>query len=383
MYKIATLNKIAKAGTDRFSANYKICDGANGLSDSTAVIVRSASMHDMEFDDSLLAIARAGAGVNNIPLDRCSDLGIAVFNTPGANANAVKELVIAALIICSRNIDKGIGWVNSLHDDPDIVKTIEKGKSQFKGHEIMGKTLGVVGVGAIGVRVSNAAVKLGMNVRAYEPRLGIRSAIQLDPSVEVFDSLEKMLPECDYVSLHLPAKAETKGMFNADLFSHFKDGACLINYARDTVVNEEDLIKSLKSGKLSKYITDFARPAFIGNEKICCTPHIGASTEEAEDNCAIMASDELIDYIENGNIVNSVNLPAVSLGKKLPAEKRLAIITKGESDPIKLISNHLSGVNINKMAAGKCGDYGYALISTDSDLNAVPKGDGIVRARII
>ena len=384
MYRISTLNKISPVGLARFDEQYTIADGTESISGSTGVLVRSAAMHDMAFDDELLAIARAGAGVNNIPLDRCADQGIVVFNTPGANANAVKELIVGALIVAARNMDSAMAWVNGLPGTvEDISKAVEKGKSKFAGTEIKGKALGVVGLGAIGAMVANAALGLGMDVCGYDPYLSPAAASRLDPKVKVIEKLEDLLPLCDYVTLHLPAVESTKGMFNASLFSCFKDGAILLNFSRDKLVNEADLLAALESGKLAKYITDFGTEGIIGKPHVTCTPHLGASTEEAEDNCAVMAADEIRDYIENGNIRNSVNFPAVDLGAPAAGEHRVAFLTKGVDDPVKLAIELMGGVAMTSVKGAVRGAYGYALVATSAPVSEIPAAEGVTRVRVI
>lgn len=384
MYKISTLNKISPIGLSRFTDKYEIIDGSESISGSTGVLVRSQAMHEMDFDDDLLAIARAGAGVNNIPLDKCADQGIVVFNTPGANANSVKELVIGSMIVAARNIDSSISWVRSLKDDPsieDMSKAVEKGKSMFAGHEIMGKTLGVVGLGAIGAMVANTAVDLGMKVYGYDPFLSPEAAKRLSPQVQVVEATEKMLPECDYVTLHLPATKDTTGMVNKEMLSTFKKGAILLNFSRDKLVEEQDILEALSDETLSKYITDFATNGILDHDKITVTPHLGASTDEAEDNCAIMAADELMDYIEKGNIVNSVNFPRVTLDAE--GKNRVALLTKGEEDPLKLAQELFSGLTLTGMAGGLRGEYGYALLATNDEVTNVPTHDHITKIRVL
>ncbi len=383
MYKISTLNKISPVGLERFTDKYEIVDGGESVSGATGILVRSQVMHDMEFDADLLAIARAGAGVNNIPLEKCADQGIVVFNTPGANANSVKELVLGSMIVAARNIDSSIAWVNSLKNDPsidDMAKAVEKGKSMFAGHEILGKTLGVVGLGAIGAMVANSAVDLGMKVYGYDPFLSPEAAKRLNPAIQVVQTTEEMYPHCEYVTLHLPATKDTEGMINAGALGHFKDGAVLLNFSRDKLVAESDILAALESGKLSKYVTDFATNGILGNDKVTVTPHLGASTDEAEDNCAIMAADEIMDYVERGNIVNSVNFPRVTLDTD--SKHRVAVLTKGVSDPAGLAQS-LLGVSVKAVNAGVRGDYGYALIATDDDIAEVPASDGVTKARIV
>lgn len=384
MYKISTLNKISPVGLKRFTDKYEIVDGGENVTGVSGILVRSQVMHDMNFDDELLAIARAGAGVNNIPLDKCADQGIVVFNTPGANANSVKELVLGSMIVAARNIDSSIAWVNSLKNDPsidDMAKAVEKGKSMFAGHEILGKTLGVVGLGAIGAMVANSAVDLGMKVYGYDPFLSPEAAKRLNPAIQVVQTTEEMYPNCEYVTLHLPATNDTTGMINAGALACFKDGAVLLNFSRDKLVVESDILEALENGKLSKYVTDFATNGILGNDKVTVTPHLGASTEEAEDNCAIMAADEIMDYIERGNIVNSVNFPRVTLDSD--AKHRIGMITKGESDPVKLAQELLSEIGIKAIAGGTRGDYGYVLVGTDDEISDIPAKETILKTRVI
>lgn len=377
MYKIGTLNKISPVGLSHLSDKYTVSDDLSGVS---GILVRSQDMHEMDFGKELLSIARAGAGVNNIPLDKCADQGIVVFNTPGANANAVKELVLAGLLLAARNIPAGIAWVEELTEN--IGKSVEKGKSQFVGTELKGKTLGVVGLGAIGVLVANAAADLGMKVIGYDPFFSVKSAHSLYSCVEVKDDVKAMLPLCDYVSIHVPAMDATKGMFNRELFSLMKEGAVLLNFSRDKLVKEDDLLAALSEGTPRKYITDFPTDGVLGKEGVICLPHLGASTAEAEDNCATMAVEQTMDYIENGNIVNSVNFPPVNLGPRT-GDNRIAVITKGEPNPVKLAAAMFADINIKAIAGNVKGEYGYALVSTDDMLTSVPKVDGVIRVRVI
>ena len=391
MYNIATLNKISPVGLKEFTDKYSVSDD---VSCCCGIVVRSADMHEMEFGKGLLAIARAGAGVNNIPLDRCAESGIAVFNTPGANANAVKELVIGAMILAARNIPAGIAWASGLTGD-DVSKQVEKGKGQFAGTEISGKTLGVVGLGAIGAMVANAASALGMNVIGYDPYLSVNAALRLLPGVGIRRDIKELLGESDYITLHLPATDSTKGMFNEELLSCVKSGAVFLNFSRDKLMDEGALIKALDAdneaplGKISKYVTDFVTAGIHGRPDVIVLPHLGASTAEAENNCAAMAARELMDYIENGNIVNSVNLPAVSLGPVAADETRVAVITKDEPDPVRLASAMFAD-NVIKAAAGGTRPssdgaalYGYALLSLAQPVTSVPKVDGVVRVRVL
>lgn len=377
MYKIGTLNKISPVGLSKLSQNYTVSDD---LSDVSGILVRSQDMHEMHFDKMLLSIARAGAGVNNIPLERCADQGIVVFNTPGANANAVKELVLAGLLLAARNIPEGIAWAGTLTEN--VGKTVEKGKSQFAGTELKGKTLGVVGLGAIGTLVANAAYDLGMKVIGYDPYFNVKSALNLYPGIEVKDELKDLLPLCDYVSIHVPAMDSTKEMFNSNLFNLMKKDSVLLNFSRDKLVCESDLLAALEDGKFKKYVTDFPTDKTIGNEKIILLPHLGASTAEAEDNCATMAVLQTMDYIENGNIVNSVNFPKVDMGP-IAGENRIAVLTKGEPYPVKLASAMFADLNITGIAGGVRGEYGYALVSTPDMITSVPKVDGVIRVRVI
>lgn len=379
MYKISTLNKISPVGLNALSDKYTIIDD---VSSASGILVRSQDMHEMEFSKELLSIARAGAGVNNIPLDRCADEGIVVFNTPGANANAVKELVIAGLLLSARNIPAGIAWASGLTEE--VSKAVEKGKSQFAGTEIKGKTLGVIGLGAIGAMVANAACDLGMNIIGYDPYFSTKSALSLCPCVNVVDSLADLVSQCDYITIHIPAMASTNGMFNKELFDQMKDGTVLLNFSRDKLVNEGDLLAALDTGKLKKYVVDFPTDGTLGKAGVIALPHLGASTEEAEDNCATMAVLQTMDYIENGNIVNSVNFPGATLGPiKGDTDNRIAIMTKGEPNPVKLASAMFADLPLNGVVGGVKGDYGYALVSTSAMVTSVPAVEGVIKVRVI
>lgn len=384
MYRISTLNKISPVGLARFTNAYEILDGSDGISGASGVLVRSQSMHDMDFDSSLLAIARAGAGVNNIPLDACADKGIVVFNTPGANANAVKELVIGALILSARNLDKAIAWTNAFagSKSENISKEVEKGKSKFAGSELVNKTISVFGLGAIGILVCNAAADLGMNVVGFDPFLSLNSAVRLHSSVKISKTAEEALAAGDYVSLHLPSLPSTNGMFNKQLLSNVKPGAVFLNFSRDKLIEESAMIELLDEKRISKYVTDFATNGIIGRDDVVCMPHLGASTSEAEDNCAIMAAKEIMDYLENGNIRNSVNFPTIDLGP-LGKHTRVAIITKGEPNPLKLAAAMFADKNVTAIAGATRGDYGYALLDTDDEITEVPKVEGVVRVRVL
>lgn len=386
MYKIATLNKISSIGLRRLTDKYTITDD---VQEATGIMVRSQAMHDMEFPEELLAIARAGAGVNNIPLDKCAEKGIVVFNTPGANANAVKELVIAGLILGARNISEGISWANSL--TTDVAKSVEKGKSQFAGTEIKGKTLGVVGLGAIGVLVANTAQSLGMKVIGYDPFITLKAAHNLSNTVPVSQDLSDMISQCDFITLHIPATENTTGMIDSRRFGEMKPGTVLLNFSRDKLVNEKALLFALEEGILSKYVTDFPTEALMGKENIILLPHIGASTKEAEDNCAVMAADQLMEYIEKGNIVNSVNFPACSLGELNPeAYERICILNKNVPSMLGKITGILSDLNVNirDLTNKSKGDYAVTLIDVDSavtqeELDKALDIDGIISIRVI
>ena len=364
MYQIQTLNKISKKGLAVLDSNsYNV---AEEVKNPDGIILRSFKMHDMELPSSLRAVARAGAGVNNIPIDKCTENGIVVFNTPGANANAVKELVIAALLLSSRKIVQGIEWAKTLVGEGDAVSSlIEKGKSNFAGPEIQGKTLGVVGLGAIGVRVSNAAHHLGMDVVGYDPFLSVDAAWHLTRFAHKANSLDELLSKADYVTIHVPATPSTKGMFNSEAFANMKKGARLLNFSRGELVDENDVQAALESGELASYITDFASEALLKNEKVICLPHLGASTPESEENCAVMAANELKDFIENGNIKNSVNFPNCDMGKAEGA--RVTVLHKNVPSMIKNITDVFAsrGVNIANMLNKSKGDNAYTMIDVD------------------
>ncbi len=376
-YSIGTLNNISKVGLNRLTDQYELTEDINR---ANGIVVRSYKMHDMDFSDNLLAIGRAGAGVNNIPLDRCADEGIVVFNTPGANSNAVKELVIAGLIVGARNMYEGISWANSL--EGDVAGQVEKGKKQFAGTEIEGKTLGIIGLGAIGAKVANAAHALGMNI--------VGNSVVVHPILnvpcEMYDSIDEMVKVCDFISIHVPSLPDTKGMINKDLIANMKDGAIILNYARPDLVVEEDIIAALESGKIRKYMTDLADENLINKPGIVATPHLGASTEEAEDNCACMAVDQLMDYIENGNIRNSVNFPPVSVDAEA-GTKRVCILYKGAVD-VEALVKETAGDAYVKAAIGKSrSEYGYAIAlvkdSADEDALAAISADGIIKVRVL
>ena len=374
MYKIAKLNKISPVGMARLTDEYEITEN---VEEANGILVRSADMLSMEFSKELKAIARAGAGVNNIPLERCANEGIVVFNTPGANANAVKELVICGMLMAMRNVPAGYEWAKTLAptEEMDVAKQVEKGKSKFAGHEIFGKTLGVVGLGAIGRKVAESCSALGMDIVGYDP------FVTECEGVKVYTDLKEMLAEADIVTLHLPANDATKKMINADVISAMKDGVLLLNFSRDKLVNEDDILAALESGKVSQYVCDFPNDHMVGKPGVILTPHLGASTEEAEDNCAIMAADEMMDYMERGNIVNSVNFPRVTIDSD--AAHRVAILTKGVENPAGLLQNLLSGVDVASIVSGTRGEYGYAILATNQEITEIPEAEGVVKARII
>ena len=386
MVNVNCLNNISQVGLKLFTDDYNI---ESSFEDAQAVLVRSAKMHDLEFSDNLLAIARAGAGVNNIPLDKCADKGIVVFNTPGANANAVKEQVIAAMLLASRDIIGGNKWVQENKDDADIAKSTEKAKKAFAGQEIKGKKLGVIGLGAIGQLVANAAIALGMEVYGYDPYLSVNAAWNLSSQVKHIVNVEDIYRECNYITVHVPALDSTKGMINKEAFDLMQDGTIIINCARDVLVDESAIGEALKSGRVKKYVTDFPNTTTAGMEGAIVLPHLGASTEEAEENCAEMAVKELRNFIENGNIVNSVNYPACDMGV-CNATGRIAICHKNVPAVISKITSIFAdaGINIEEMANKSRGEYAYSLFDVDKavDENVVERLatlDGIIKVRIV
>lgn len=366
MFKYNCLNNIAKVGLDSFNGNFVPVDD---LKDADCVLVRSAAMHDMEFPDSLLAIARAGAGVNNIPLDKCAEKGIVVFNTPGANANGVKELVIAAMLLASRDIVGGINWVSAQTGNENIAKDAEKQKKLYAGNEIHGKKLGVIGLGAIGIKVANTAVNLGMEVYGYDPYISVDAAWNLSRSVRHVKTAEEIYANCDIITIHVPLLDSTKKMINSQAIKLMKNDAILINLARDLLVDEEAVISALKIGKLKKYVSDFPNPTTLGQEGVIVIPHLGASTEESEDNCAVMAVQELTDYMENGNIKNSVNFPAINMGVCDKAG-RIMIFHKNKANMITKFSACFGNANINisEMNNKSRGDNAVTMLDFDSEI---------------
>lgn len=386
MYNIQTLNKISKYGTDNFdTAKYTVADD---VANPDAIMVRSAAMHDMEFGPNLLAIARAGAGVNNIPVDKCAEQGICVFNTPGANANAVKELVIAGLLLTSRKIPDAMIWAQTLKGNgAEVGKMVEKGKSQFAGPEIMGKTLGVIGLGAIGVLVANAAIALGMKVVGYDPFLSVKAALSLDPSVKTVSDVKDLYAAADYVTIHVPFNADTKGTINADAIAAMKDGVRVLNFARGELVDNSAILPALESGKVAAYITDFPSDEVLGAKGVIAVPHLGASTPESEDNCAKMAALELIDYIENGNIRNSVNYPDASMNA---AGTKICVMHKNVPAVISALTTALgdAGLNIDNMLNKSKKDYAYTLLDVAGDVSddvvaKLAAVDTVIKVRVI
>lgn len=386
MYKINCLNPIADVGLKNFSGQYKI---TADISEADGVLVRSASMHEMELPDKLLAVARAGAGVNNIPLDKCAEKGVVVFNTPGANANGVKELVLAGMLLAARDIIGGIEWVKESRDNADIAKAAEKEKKNFAGSEIMGKKLGVIGLGAVGVQVANAAIALGMEVYGFDPYLSVNAAWSLSRAVIHVTNLDDIYSQCDYITIHVPLMEETKGYINAVSIAKMKKGVVLLNYARDLLVNEKDVLEGIQSGKIARYVSDFPNPVTAGQKGCIVIPHLGASTEEAEDNCAVMAVQEMMDYLENGNIRNSVNYPACDMGVCAKAG-RVAVFHKNIANMITKFTAEFGqkGINISDMTNKSRGEVAYTML----DVEAVPTAeivealesiDGVFRVRIV
>ena len=386
MYKIKTYNKISKSGLEVFDDKYTIGDE---VENADGAIVRSAALHDVEFPASLKAIARAGAGTNNIPIDRCSEQGIVVFNTPGANANAVKELVIAGLLISSRRVISGIEWAKTLKGEGDAVgKLVEKGKGAFAGPEIKCKSLGVIGLGAIGVMVANAANHLGMKVYGYDPYLSVKSAWNLNHNAVYINDINEIFAKCDYITIHVPLTDSTKNLVNAESIAKMKEGVRILNFSRAGLVNDEALKAALESGKVASYVTDSPTEEILDVDGVIAIPHLGASTPESEDNCASMAANELIDYIENGNIVNSVNLPEITMPRS--GENRICVIHKNIPNMLTAITAIFAndGINIENLLNKSKGDYAYTMLDVGAadtsavadEINAI---DGVIRVRII
>lgn len=385
MFKILTLNKISKVGLGQLSDNYTVSDNE---ANPDGILLRSFKMHDMELPESLKAVARCGAGVNNIPLDKCTEKGIVVFNTPGANANAVKELVLTGLLLSSRKIMASYAWAQSLQGTEDIAKQVEKGKSNFAGPEIKGKTLGIVGLGAIGVLVANAAVALGMNVIGYDPYFSIKNALALDNAVKFTSNLDDIYAVADYITVHVPATPETKNMINAESLAKCKDGVRLLNFARNELVNVADVKTALESGKVSCYICDFPNEETVGVDGIITLPHLGASTPEAEDNCATMAANEIMAYLEDGNIVNSVNYPNCS-APRIAGKARVCVLHKNTPNILAQITAFFGekGINIEHMTNNAKGDYAYTILDVDNADDSIVASakavEGIIAVRVL
>ncbi len=386
MYTYRCLNNISNIGLSRFSEDYQ---EVHETDQSDVVLVRSANLKEMVFDNQLKAIARAGAGVNNVPVDRCSEAGIVVFNTPGANANGVKELVIAGMLLASRDIVGGIEWLESQEPTEDLQKRAEKQKKQFAGSEIAGKRLGIIGLGAIGVMVANAAVSLGMEVCGYDPYLSLKAAWNLSSSIKYVKDVVDIYRTCDFITIHVPLNDDTTGMINAKALNEMKEGAVLLNFARDLLVNENDLVEALESGRIRKYVTDFVTPKIAKAPNTIITPHLGASTRESEDNCAVMAVKELRAYLENGNIQNSVNYPNCDMGV-CTTKGRIGINHRNEPNMLAQLTAVLGreGVNVANISNASRGEYAYTLIDTDSSLGQEIADDissikGVLKVRII
>lgn len=386
MFQINCLNPISKVGLENLTTDYKINENVN---EADAILVRSASMHEMEFSDKLVAVARAGAGTNNIPCDKCAEQGIVVFNTPGANANGVKELVLAGMLLASRDITGGIDWVKENKDDENVAKTAEKAKSKFAGTEIAGKKLGIIGLGAIGVKVANAAIHLGMEVYGYDPYLSVNAAWSLSRDVKHVYNVDDIYANCDFITVHVPLMDSTKHMINKDAINKMKDGVIILNFARDLLVDEAEVLKGIAAKKVRKYVSDFANLTTAGQEGCIVMPHLGASTEEAEDNCAKMAVQQMMNYLENGNIINSVNYPACDMGICTKAG-RVAVFHKNVANMITKFTACMgeAGINITDMTNKSKGEVAYTMMDIETPvndeivakLNAI---DGVFRVRVV
>ena len=386
MFKYTCLNPIADIGLNNLTDEYTKTDD---FAEADAVLVRSAAMHDMELSDNLCAVARAGAGVNNIPLDKCADKGIVVFNTPGANANGVKELFVTGMLLAARDVVGGINWAKENADNENISKDMEKAKKQFAGTELMGKKIGVIGLGSIGVLVANVANRMKMYVFGVDPFLSVNNALSLSRDVKIVKSYEEIYKNCDYITIHVPLLEDTKGMLNKEAFDQMKDGVVILNMARDTLVNDDDMKAALESGKVAKYVTDFPNPAVMKMPNVIATPHLGASTAESEDNCAVMAVDEIRNYMENGNIINSVNYPNCDAGV-CDTKGRITVCHKNVPAMLNRITNVFSEANINiaHMTNKSRGDYAYCVFDIDSEsskevadkLSAI---DGVLKVRVV
>ncbi len=386
MFRYHCLNPIAKVGLNRFKENF---EETKEIADADGILVRSAAMHDMEFSDKLLAVARAGAGVNNIPLDRCAKSGIVVFNTPGANANGVKELAIASMLLAARDIEGGIEWVKANKDNPDVAKATEKEKKAFAGTELEGKKLGIIGLGAIGVKVANVAKHMGMEVYGYDPYVSVDAAWNLSRDVHHVINVDDIYANCDFITIHVPLLDSTKGMINKEAIAKMKDGVIILNLARDLLVNETDVLQGIKDGKIRKYVSDFPNTTTAGQPGCIVTPHLGASTEESEDNCAKMAVKELMDYLENGNIMNSVNYPNCDMGVCTQAG-RIAVFHLNKANMIARLSSVLGekNINISDLTNKSKGEFAYTLIDIEESaspevVKALESQEGVLRVRVV
>ncbi len=386
MFKYNCLNSISSVGLNNFTDDFKMTEDFN---EAEGILVRSAAMHDMEFSDNLLCIARAGAGVNNIPLDRCAEKGIVVFNTPGANANGVKELVLAGMIYAARDIVGGINWCVNNRDDENIAKTAEKEKKNFAGTEISGKKLGVIGLGAIGGLVANAAVNLGMEVYGYDPYISVNAAWGLNRQVKHVTDVNEIYRECDYITIHVPLLESTKKTINAEAIAMMKPTAIVLNFARDLLVDEEAIVDALTAGKIARYVSDFPNTTTVGTKGCIVTPHLGASTAESEDNCAKMAVKEMMDYLENGNIVNSVNYPAVDMGV-CTKKGRVGIFHKNVANMITKFTASFGdlGINVSDLLSKSKGEFAYTMLDLDDEVtediaNKLAAIDGVLRVRVV
>ncbi len=386
MFKYYCLNPIAKVGLEKFTAEFEKTEDVNA---AEGILVRSAAMHDMELSENLLAVARAGAGVNNIPLDKCAEKGIVVFNTPGANSNGVKELVIAGMLLASRDIVGGINWVNSAKDDENIAKATEKEKKRFAGTEVQDKKLGIIGLGAIGVKVANVAKHLGMEVYGYDPYVSVDAAWNLSRDVKHVLNVEDIYESCDIITIHVPLLDSTKGMIDKEAISKMKDGVILLNFARDLLVNEKDVLEGIKSGRIRRYVSDFPNPTTAGQEGCIVIPHLGASTEESEDNCAKMAVKEMMDYLKNGNINHSVNYPTCDMGVCTQAG-RVAIFHKNIANMITKFTACFGdeGINITDMVNKSKGEVAYTMLDIEKPADAeiiskLQSIGGVFRVRIV
>lgn len=384
MFRYTCLNPIAQTGLDGFSENYQKTEELN---DADAILVRSAKMHEMELPKSVCAIARAGAGVNNIPLGKYADQGIVVFNTPGANANGVKELVFAGMLLAARDIIGGANWTKDQTENPDVTAAAEKEKKKFAGTELLGKKLGIIGLGAIGVKVANAATHLGMDVYGYDPYISVDAAWNLSRNIHHINDVEDIYRQCDYITIHVPLLDSTKKMINSDAIAKMKDGVVILNFARDLLVDEEAVLAAIDAGKVHRYVSDFPNPTTVGKPGVIVTPHLGASTAESEENCAVMAVKELRNFLENGNIKNSVNYPNCDLGI-CESASRLAICHKNAKGMISRFTDVLADTNIHNMSNASKGDFAYTLLDLDSavspeELAQVETIEGVLKVRVV